>query len=86
MSNFLSRSREIASLLLSTVSDFLSRAREIASPSCFYNIRIIISKLLSVFKSALTIGTTSSFFSLLTSLRSNKCNYVLEINKLVLFP
>ncbi len=71
--------------LFSTVSDFLSRAREIALPSCFCSVGIIISKLLSVFRSASTIGTASSFFSLLTSLCSNKYNYVPKINRLVLF-
>jgi len=86
MPDFLSRAREMLSPLLSTASDFLSRAREIASLLYFYNIEIIISKLLSVFRSTSTIGTASSFFSLLTSLRSNKYNYVLEINKLTLFP
>ncbi len=78
----LSRAREMSSPLLNTVSDFLSRAREIASPSCLYNIGIIMSKLLSVFRSASTIGTTSSFFSLLTSLRSNRCKYVPKTNRL----
>ncbi len=83
MSNFLSRAREMSSPLLNTVSDFLSRAREIASPSCLCNTGIIISKLLSVFRSASTIGTTSFFFSLSTSLRSNRCDYVPKTNRLV---
>ncbi len=68
--------------LFSTVSDFLSRAREIASLSCLCNTGMMMSKLLSVFRSASTIGTASSFFSLLTSLRSNKYNYVLKTNRL----
>ncbi len=84
MSDFLSRAREMSSPLLNTVSDFLSRAREIASSLCFCNIEIIISKLLSVFRSTSTIGTASSFLSLLTSLRSNKCDYVPKTNRLVL--
>ncbi len=80
MSDFLSRAREMSSPLLNTVSNFLSRAREMSSPSCFYNTEIIISKLLSVFRSASTIRTASSFFSLLTSLRSNRCDYVPKTN------
>jgi len=72
--------------LFSTMSNFLSRAREMSSLSYFCSIRIIISKLLSVFRSASTIGTASSFFSLLTSLRSNRCDYVSKTNRLTLFP
>jgi hypothetical protein len=86
MSNFLSRAREMSLLSLNTMSDFLSRAREIASLLYFYSTEIIISKLLSVFRSASTIETASSFFSLLTSLRRNKCDYDLKTNRLVLFP
>ncbi len=42
--------------LFSTVSDFLSRAREMSSLSCFCSTGIIMSKLLSVFRSTSTVG------------------------------
>jgi hypothetical protein len=84
VSDFLSRAREISSSLLNTMPDFLSRAREIASLSYFYSTGIIISKLLSVFRSTSTIETASSFFSLPTSLRSNKCDCVPKTNRLIL--
>ncbi len=80
----LARKREL--LGVSYISNFLSRALEVASSLYFYGTGIIISKLFSLASSNSTIGIISFFFSLLTSLRGKRYDYVLETNILAEFP
>jgi hypothetical protein len=88
----LAREEELLCLfVLGKTSSFLLlslvREEELLSVSSYSRyIRITMSKLFSLARSASTIGTVSSFLGLPTSLRSNRCNCVLETNRLAEFP
>ncbi len=70
-------------------SVLLSLAREeesVLTSSYSQSIRIIMSKLFNLDRRDLIIRITSFFLGLPTSLRSNRYNYVPEINMLIKLP